>query len=179
MHPLTLSKFSQILIPMEPTRDSLSSTERPSSEKTVVFSASAEPIGKSAIHNSPSSTEPASSEKIVVSSVSAKPNGKSIASSAMAMKPSAHASVVTANPMNRVASTGLSSAHEIANRVAAEVVTKPEAVTLEELFTYIKQETSKETLQVIGLEKQLRFLSQVRPSGARVADIASSSPPTQ
>ncbi|CDY60679.1 BnaCnng36820D [Brassica napus] len=78
---------------MEPTRDSLSSTERPSSEKTVVFSASAEPIGKSAIHNSPSSTEPASSEKIVVSSVSAKPNGKSIASSAMAMKPSAHADV--------------------------------------------------------------------------------------
>nr|VDD24940.1 unnamed protein product [Brassica oleracea] len=32
---------------------------------------------------------------------------------------------------------------EIANRVAAEVVTKPEAVTLEELFSYIKQETSK------------------------------------
>ncbi|CAF1708993.1 unnamed protein product [Brassica napus] len=32
---------------------------------------------------------------------------------------------------------------EIANRVAAEVVTKPEAVTLEELFSYIKHETSK------------------------------------
>ncbi|CAN6866815.1 unnamed protein product, partial [Brassica oleracea] len=37
----------------------------------------------------------------------------------------------------------LSSNAEIANRVAAEVVTKPEAVTLEELFTNIKQETSK------------------------------------
>ena len=37
----------------------------------------------------------------------------------------------------------LSSNAEIANRVAAEVVTKPEEVTLEELFTYIKQETSK------------------------------------
>nr|VDC80698.1 unnamed protein product [Brassica rapa] len=32
---------------------------------------------------------------------------------------------------------------EIANRVSAEVVTKPEAVTLEELFSYIKNETSK------------------------------------
>ncbi|XP_048610996.1 uncharacterized protein LOC111198356 isoform X2 [Brassica napus] len=37
----------------------------------------------------------------------------------------------------------LNSNAEIANSVAAEVVTKPEAVTLEELFTYIKQETSK------------------------------------
>ncbi|KAG2275139.1 hypothetical protein HID58_087873 [Brassica napus] len=32
---------------------------------------------------------------------------------------------------------------EIANRVAAEVVTKPESVTLEELYSYIKQKTSK------------------------------------
>ncbi|KAH0937476.1 hypothetical protein HID58_004937 [Brassica napus] len=32
---------------------------------------------------------------------------------------------------------------EIANRVSAEVVTKPEPVTLEELFSYIKNETSK------------------------------------
>ncbi|XP_048632935.1 uncharacterized protein LOC125607151 [Brassica napus] len=32
---------------------------------------------------------------------------------------------------------------EIANRVSAEVVTKPEAVTLGELFSYIKNETSK------------------------------------
>ncbi|CDY12070.1 BnaC03g59860D [Brassica napus] len=31
----------------------------------------------------------------------------------------------------------------IANRIAAEVVTKPETVTLEELFSYIKQEASK------------------------------------
>ncbi|WZZ08896.1 hypothetical protein YC2023_094817 [Brassica napus] len=179
MPPLALSKFSQILIPMKPTRNSSSSTERPSSKKTAVSAASAEPNGKSAIRNSPSFTEPASSQKIVVSSVSAKRNGKSIASSATVMKPSAHASVATANPMNPVASSGLSSAHEIANRVAAEVVTKPEAVTLEELFAYIKQETSKETLRVIGLEKQLRCSSQVRPSGARVADIASSSPPMQ
>ena len=37
----------------------------------------------------------------------------------------------------------LNSNSDIANRVAAEVVTKPEEVTLEELFTYIKQETSK------------------------------------
>nr|VDD28946.1 unnamed protein product [Brassica oleracea] len=93
MPPLTLSKFSQILIPMEPTHNYSSSTERPSSEKTIVFSASAEPIGKSTICNSPSSTETASSEEIFVSSVSAKPNGKSIASSATAMKPSVHADV--------------------------------------------------------------------------------------
>ncbi|CAF2230734.1 uncharacterized protein LOC103833491 isoform X1 [Brassica rapa] len=111
MPPLALSKFSQILIPMKPTRNSSSSTERPSSKKTVVSAASAEPNGKSAIRNSPSFTEPASSEKIVVSSVSAKRNGKSIASSATVMKPSAHASVATANPMNPVASSGLSSAH--------------------------------------------------------------------
>ncbi|CDY50673.1 BnaA08g29330D [Brassica napus] len=93
MPPLALSKFSQILIPMKPTRNSSSSTERPSSKKTVVSAASAEPNGKSAIRNSPSFTEPASSEKIVVSSVSAKRNGKSIASSATVMKPSAHADV--------------------------------------------------------------------------------------
>ncbi|KAF3540930.1 hypothetical protein F2Q69_00024165 [Brassica cretica] len=96
---------------MEPTRNSSSSTERMSSEKTVVSSASAKPNGKSVIRNSPSSTKPTFSEKIVVSSASAKPNGKSIASSATAMKPSAHASVATANPMNPEASTGLSSAH--------------------------------------------------------------------
>uniref|UniRef100_A0A0D3E5A3 DUF223 domain-containing protein n=1 Tax=Brassica oleracea var. oleracea TaxID=109376 RepID=A0A0D3E5A3_BRAOL len=78
---------------MEPTRNSSSSTERPSSEKTVVSSVSAKPNGKSAIRNSPYSTEPTSSEKIFVSSASAKPNGKSIASSVTAMKPSAHADV--------------------------------------------------------------------------------------
>ncbi|CAN7132094.1 unnamed protein product [Brassica rapa subsp. narinosa] len=61
---------------MKPTRNSSSSTERPSSKKTVVSAASAEPNGKSAIRNSP-----------------------------------AHASVATANPMNPVASSGLSSAH--------------------------------------------------------------------
>ncbi|KAG2301530.1 hypothetical protein Bca52824_030181 [Brassica carinata] len=33
--------------------------------------------------------------------------------------------------------------HDVANRIAADVVTKPEAVTLEELFSYIKQEGSK------------------------------------
>uniref|UniRef100_A0A0D3AV46 ATP-dependent DNA helicase n=1 Tax=Brassica oleracea var. oleracea TaxID=109376 RepID=A0A0D3AV46_BRAOL len=96
---------------MEPTRNSSSSTERPSSEKTVVSSASTKPNGNSVIRNSPSSTKPTFNEKIVVSSASAKPNGKSIASSATAMKPSAHASVATANPMNPEASTGLSSAH--------------------------------------------------------------------
>ncbi|XP_048592824.1 uncharacterized protein LOC125607087 [Brassica napus] len=37
----------------------------------------------------------------------------------------------------------LSSNTGIANRIAAEVVAKPEAVTLEELFSYIKQEASK------------------------------------
>ena len=37
----------------------------------------------------------------------------------------------------------LSSNSDIANRVAAEVVTKPETVTLEELFSYIKQDSSK------------------------------------
>lgn len=37
----------------------------------------------------------------------------------------------------------LSSNSEIANRIATEVVTKPETVTLEELFSYIKQEASK------------------------------------
>ncbi|KAH0892788.1 hypothetical protein HID58_055217 [Brassica napus] len=37
----------------------------------------------------------------------------------------------------------LSSNTGIANRIAAEVVTKPEKVTLEELFSYIKQEASK------------------------------------
>ncbi|KAG2307220.1 hypothetical protein Bca52824_026968 [Brassica carinata] len=37
----------------------------------------------------------------------------------------------------------LSSNSYIANRIAAEVVTKPETVTLEELFSYIKQEASK------------------------------------
>ena len=31
----------------------------------------------------------------------------------------------------------------IAKMIAAEVVTKPEPVTLEELFSYIKQEASK------------------------------------
>ncbi|KAF2567980.1 hypothetical protein F2Q68_00026054 [Brassica cretica] len=37
----------------------------------------------------------------------------------------------------------LSSNSDIANRIAAEVVTKPESVTLEKLFSYIKQEASK------------------------------------
>ncbi|KAG2257983.1 hypothetical protein Bca52824_077277 [Brassica carinata] len=37
----------------------------------------------------------------------------------------------------------LSSNSDIANRVAAEVVTKPETVTLGEIFSYIKQEGSK------------------------------------
>ncbi|CDY40679.1 BnaC03g33950D [Brassica napus] len=37
----------------------------------------------------------------------------------------------------------LSSNSDIANRIAAEVVTKHETVTLEELFSYIKQEASK------------------------------------
>nr|VDD33859.1 unnamed protein product [Brassica oleracea] len=37
----------------------------------------------------------------------------------------------------------LNSNSDIANRVAAEVVTKPEIVTLEELFSYIKQDSSK------------------------------------
>uniref|UniRef100_A0A0D3AZ65 DUF223 domain-containing protein n=1 Tax=Brassica oleracea var. oleracea TaxID=109376 RepID=A0A0D3AZ65_BRAOL len=37
----------------------------------------------------------------------------------------------------------LSSNSDIANRVAAEVVTKPETVTFEELFSYIKQDSSK------------------------------------
>ncbi|KAL0836433.1 hypothetical protein Bca101_088322 [Brassica carinata] len=37
----------------------------------------------------------------------------------------------------------LSSNTDVANRIAADVVTKPEAVTLEELFSYIKQEGSK------------------------------------
>uniref|UniRef100_A0A0D3APQ9 DUF223 domain-containing protein n=1 Tax=Brassica oleracea var. oleracea TaxID=109376 RepID=A0A0D3APQ9_BRAOL len=37
----------------------------------------------------------------------------------------------------------LNSNSDIANRVAAEVVTKPETVTLEELFSYIKQDSSK------------------------------------
>ncbi|KAG2254201.1 hypothetical protein Bca52824_084337 [Brassica carinata] len=39
----------------------------------------------------------------------------------------------------------LSSNSEIANRIAADVVTKPEPVTLEELFSYIRQEASKVT----------------------------------
>ncbi|CAF1916348.1 unnamed protein product [Brassica napus] len=155
MHPLTLSKFSQILIPMEPTRDSLSSTERPSSEKTVVFSASAEPIGKSAIHNSPSSTEPASSEKIVVSSVSAKPNGKSIASSAMAMKPSAHASVVTANPMNRVASTGLSSAHGDQVMLFRDVSLGPHEAEMRFRLIHLWEARNPNTKILIGQEMLL------------------------
>ena len=37
----------------------------------------------------------------------------------------------------------LNSNSDIANRVAAEVVTKPETMTLEELFSYIKQDSSK------------------------------------
>ncbi|XP_048624126.1 uncharacterized protein LOC125592770 [Brassica napus] len=37
----------------------------------------------------------------------------------------------------------LNSNSDIANRVAAELVTKPEIVTLEELFSYIKQDSSK------------------------------------
>ncbi|KAL0863917.1 hypothetical protein Bca101_043035 [Brassica carinata] len=37
----------------------------------------------------------------------------------------------------------LSSNTDVANRIAADVVTKPEAVTLEELFSYIKQAGSK------------------------------------
>ncbi|XP_013722282.2 uncharacterized protein LOC106426124 [Brassica napus] len=37
----------------------------------------------------------------------------------------------------------LNSNSDIANRIAAEVVTKPESVTLEELFSYIKQGSSK------------------------------------
>ncbi|CAN6844459.1 unnamed protein product [Brassica oleracea] len=37
----------------------------------------------------------------------------------------------------------LNSNSDIANRVAPEVVTKPETVTLEELFSYIKQDSSK------------------------------------
>ncbi|KAG2312606.1 hypothetical protein Bca52824_024163 [Brassica carinata] len=37
----------------------------------------------------------------------------------------------------------LNSNSDIANKINAEVVTKPEAVTLEELFSYVKQETAK------------------------------------
>nr|VDD09368.1 unnamed protein product [Brassica oleracea] len=37
----------------------------------------------------------------------------------------------------------LNSNSDIANRVAAEVVTKPETMTLEEIFSYIKQDSSK------------------------------------
>ncbi|KAG2288064.1 hypothetical protein Bca52824_047668 [Brassica carinata] len=37
----------------------------------------------------------------------------------------------------------LSSNLDIANKITAKVVTKPETVTLEELFSYIKQETAK------------------------------------
>ncbi|KAL0761074.1 hypothetical protein Bca101_077224 [Brassica carinata] len=37
----------------------------------------------------------------------------------------------------------LNSNSDIANRIAAEVVTKPESLTLEELFSYIKQDSSK------------------------------------
>ncbi|KAF3504749.1 hypothetical protein F2Q69_00044643 [Brassica cretica] len=37
----------------------------------------------------------------------------------------------------------LNSNSDIANRIAAEVVTKPESVTLEELFSYVKQDSSK------------------------------------
>ncbi|CAN6833909.1 unnamed protein product [Brassica oleracea] len=37
----------------------------------------------------------------------------------------------------------LNSNSDIANRIAAEVVTKPESVTLEELLSYIKQDSSK------------------------------------
>nr|VDD24151.1 unnamed protein product [Brassica oleracea] len=140
---------------MEPTRDSLSSTERPSSEKTVVFSASAEPIGKSAIRNSPSSTEPASSEKIVVSSVSAKPNGKSIASSAMAMKPSAHASVVTANPMNRVASTGLSSAHGDQVMLFRDVSLGPHEAEMRFRLIHLWEARNPNTKILIGQEMLL------------------------
>ncbi|KAF2598489.1 hypothetical protein F2Q68_00009719 [Brassica cretica] len=155
MHPLTLSKFSQILIPMEPTRNSSSSTERPSSENTVVFSASAEPIGKSAIRNSPSSTEPASSEKIVVSSVSAKPNGKSIASSATAMKRSAHASVVTANPMNRVASTGLSSPHGDQVMLFRDVSLGPHEAEMRFRLIHLWEARNPNTKILIGQEMLL------------------------
>ncbi|XP_048606432.1 uncharacterized protein LOC125583482 [Brassica napus] len=37
----------------------------------------------------------------------------------------------------------LSSNSDLANKINAEVVTKPETATLEELFAYIKQETAK------------------------------------
>ncbi|KAF3504045.1 hypothetical protein F2Q69_00041180 [Brassica cretica] len=140
---------------MEPTRNSSSSTERPSSEKTVVSSASAKPNGKSAIHNSPSSTEPTSSEKIVVSSASAKPNGKSIASSATAMKPSVHASVATANPMNPEASTGLSSAHGDQVMLFRDVSLGPHKAELRFRLIHLWEARNPNTKILIGQEMLL------------------------
>ncbi|CAN6921009.1 unnamed protein product [Brassica oleracea] len=140
---------------MEPTRNSSSSTERPSSEKTVVSSASAKPNGKSAIHNSPSSTEPTSSEKIVVSSASAKPNGKSIASSATAMKPSVHASVATANPMNPEASTGLSSAHGDQVMLFRDVSLGPHEAELRFRLIHLWEARNPNTKILIGQEMLL------------------------
>uniref|UniRef100_A0A0D3EEN7 Replication factor A C-terminal domain-containing protein n=1 Tax=Brassica oleracea var. oleracea TaxID=109376 RepID=A0A0D3EEN7_BRAOL len=59
--------------------------------------------------------------------------------------------VTTVNPkhlggtlaLTSMSSSRLNSNSDIANRIAAEVVTKPESVTLEELFSYIKQDSSK------------------------------------
>ncbi|XP_013654700.3 uncharacterized protein LOC106359570 [Brassica napus] len=152
MPPLALSKFSQILIPMKPTRNSSSSTERPSSKKTAVSAASAEPNGKSAIRNSPSFTEPASSQKIVVSSVSAKRNGKSIASSATVMKPSAHASVATANPMNPVASSGLSSAHGEQVMLFRDVSLGPHEAEMRFRLIHLWEARNPNTKVLIGQE---------------------------
>ncbi|KAH0884507.1 hypothetical protein HID58_060603 [Brassica napus] len=44
----------------------------------------------------------------------------------------------------------LNSNSDIANRVAAEVVTKPETMTLEELFSYIKQDSSKVACKAVN-----------------------------
>ncbi|XP_033144720.1 uncharacterized protein LOC108871157 [Brassica rapa] len=139
MPPSKLLRFSQILIPMELTRNSSSSTKRTSGKKTVVSSASAKPNGKS----------------IVVSSASAKPNGKSIASSATAMTPSAHASVGTANPMNPEATTGLSSAHRDQVMLFRDVLLGPQEAELRFRLIHLWEARNPNTKILIGQEMLL------------------------
>lgn len=51
----------------------------------------------------------------------------------------------------------LSSNSDIANMIAPEVVTKPESVTLEELFSYMKQKSSK--VQELFFFSHITFIS--------------------
>ncbi|WZZ29996.1 hypothetical protein YC2023_013397 [Brassica napus] len=94
--------------------------------------------------NSTVSSDQKTNEKTFASSATMKPHGKSTAASAIAAKPNGKSDVPSDIPKKQKSDfLRLSYNLDIANKITAEVVTKPEPVTLEELYSYIKQETTK------------------------------------